>query len=154
VVKAPVKRDRRVTGRRAWAVLVVVLAVVFASSATAKEFGPHDLKLCGRSGCAPIRGAETLHAFSTFAYGEGRVSVVSAPRVGAPSFAIRRVSDGNLIGVVSGRRLDRFRANGIYCGRFHRGVWYRLPARVTRELRKLTAQLVPAKLSATIPRSC
>jgi hypothetical protein len=146
--------ERRSSGRRPWTLLIIVPALLFAAPAAAKEFGPRDLKVCGRSGCVPIRSNEALHAFSTFAYGEGRVTVVASPRVGAASFAIRRVSDGNLIGVVGARRLDRFRVNGINCGRFHRGVWYRLPARVTRELRNLTSDLAPKKLSASIPPSC
>jgi hypothetical protein len=130
----------------------MALALLFAVPAAAKEFGPRDLKVCGRSGCAPIRDVHALSAFSRFTYGDGKVTAVAAPAAGAGSFAIR-FRDGSVVGVAS-RRLDGFRANGINCGRFHRGVWYRLPARITKELQALTSQLRPAKLSASIPRSC
>jgi hypothetical protein len=145
--------ERRSSGPRHWAPLIIVPALLFAAPAAAKEFGPRDLKVCGRSGCVPIRDVHALSAFSMFTYGDGKVTAVAAPAAGTGSFAIR-FRDGSLVGVVATHRLDRFRANGINCGRFHRGIWYRLPARITKELQALTSQLRPAKLSASIRRSC
>lgn len=78
--------------------------------------------------------------------------MVAKPRLGSRTFAIRTI-DGGLIGVV-GHDLQRFRANGINCGRFKRGVWYRLPSSLTTALRTFTTGLRPAELRATIPRSC
>jgi hypothetical protein len=91
--------DRRNGWRRATA-LIGVLGVVFVSSATAKEFGRGDLPVCGAGGCATIRSASAVRAFSVFAFGGGRPRVVPTPRVGSASFAIR-FRDGSLIGVAA-----------------------------------------------------
>ena len=134
--------------------LVVAAMFVCCSAATAKDFGPGDLRVCGAKRCVPIENRDALRAFSAFYYGDGRATVVGRPRLGAPAFEIR-FRNGSAAGIVASAKLDRALVYGLNCGRFRRGRWYRLPARATLEVRRLSAQLVPLRVTRRPPpRSC
>ena len=52
-----------------------------------------------------------------------------------------------MTGIVATARLDRFLSYGVNLGRFQRGIWYRVPARLASELRKLTAGMKPLRVT-------
>jgi hypothetical protein len=136
------------------AVALLALGALLATpQASAKEFRPGDLRVCGRTRCVPIVNRAVLPVFSAFYWGPDRV--VRAPKVpvGAPAFELR-FGNGYVSGIVATRRLDRFRAYGFYCGRFQRGKWYRVPAGAVRELMRLTPSLRPRRVTRIVPRSC
>jgi hypothetical protein len=133
-------------------VLVALIAWLAVGAATAKDFKPGDLRVCNAVKCAAIFDRGALNAFSAFYYGSASVERAAAPPSGASAFRLKL--NGAIVGVAATRRLDRVLAYGLNCGRFERGVWYRLPARAAIGLRRLTAGLVPQRVPRGIPRSC
>jgi hypothetical protein len=133
--------------------LAVLGLLICASVAAAKDFHPGDLRLCGAARCVAVTDRAALRDLSSFVYGTRRVTIVRSPRVGAPVYELR-FRNGYVAGMVGAGRVDRFRSHGVICGRFQRGKWYGLPARVSRELRSLAAPLEPLRLSRAVPRSC
>jgi hypothetical protein len=124
------------------------------SDATAKNFGPGDLRLCGAGRCVSIKDRGVLRAFSSFYYGGPRPGVVDSPRRGAPAFQLR-FRNGYVSGIAGGARLDRMLLYGVNCGRFQRGTWYRLPRPLALWLRELAAPLQPLRVNPrAIPWSC
>jgi hypothetical protein len=133
--------------------LVASTALVASSAATAKDFGPGDLRLCGARKCVAVTDRAVLRALSSFIYSDGRPAPVRTPHVGAPVFRLR-FRDGYVAGMIGAAGLDRFRSHGVICGRFRTGSWYRLPHGVASELRQLTARVTPLRLGTFVPRSC
>ncbi|HLM36212.1 MAG TPA: hypothetical protein VK287_00330 [Gaiellaceae bacterium] len=132
---------------------VLVAATLLAvPAAVAKDFGPGDLRVCGRERCRAIMNPGVMRALSAYYWGPGRVLRAGPVRNGAPAFELR-FRNGYASGLVASTWLNRFRAYGFFCGRFERGKWYRFPARAVAELRMLTAGLEPLRVSAP-PRSC
>jgi hypothetical protein len=137
------------------AIVAAVLAtcgLLAVPSAVAKDFGPADLRVCGRSHCAPIVNKRLLRILSNFYWGPRRVVPVGPVRNGASAFALRW-RDGYVSGLVAGTGLNRFRAHGFFCGRFVPGHWYRFPAEATVWLKRLTAGMRPIRVHAP-PPSC
>jgi hypothetical protein len=118
---------------------------VSAVTATAKEFPPGSLMVCGATQCRAVTDAQS-RAFSDILWGDRPVRRAPTPAVGSPIYQLR-FPGGPLGAIVSSAAI---RVHGINCGRFQRGKWYRLPA----ELRGVTAGLAPKSLRASIPRSC
>jgi hypothetical protein len=131
----------------------VSAALIGTTAASSKEFGPGDLRLCGEVTCVPVTDRAVLGRLGRFIYAEGRPPLAHSPRVGAPVFALT-FRGGYVAGLIGSPRFDRFRSHGVICGRFRRGSWYRVPVRIASELRALTEQLQPRRLSSTVPRSC
>jgi hypothetical protein len=128
------------------------VALLAVPSAVAKDFGPGDLRVCGRHHCVSITNRHLVRILSDYYWGAGRVTrVPRAPRE-APGFELRW-KDGHPSGMVATTKLDRFRAYGFYCERFQRSKWYRFPARAAAALRKLTAGFRPMRVAAP-PPSC
>jgi hypothetical protein len=143
-----------VTLRPYLAVVLVALGVLLATpQASAKDFRPGDLQVCGKARCVPIVNRAVLPVFSAFYWGEGRAPRAPRVLVGAPAFELRFGVD-YVSGIVATKRLDRFRAYGFNCGRFQRGKWYRVPARAVQQLRRLTASLRPLRVTRILPPSC
>ncbi|HEY2938830.1 MAG TPA: hypothetical protein VGJ27_03380 [Gaiellaceae bacterium] len=133
--------------------LVALGAFLSTPQASAKDFGPGDLRVCGKARCVAITNKEILPVFSSFYWGPSRLVRAQKVPVGAPAFELR-FRNGYVSGTVASARLDRFRAYGFNCSRFQRGKWYRVPARAVRELRRLTASLQPRRVTRTVPPSC
>lgn len=133
--------------------LVALGALICVSVAAAKDFRHGDLRVCGAAKCVAVTDRAALRDLSAFIYGTRRVTIVRSPRVGAPAYELR-FRNGYVTGMVGTARLDRFRGQGVICGRFRTGKWYSLPARASRELRSLAARLEPLRLSRAVPRSC
>jgi hypothetical protein len=122
---------------------VAVAALVVTSTATAKEFRPGDLRICSHRHCVAITNRPVLKLLGAFYYsGQKSPPSVRAPHLGAPAFELR-FRNGYVTGIVATPRLDRFLSYGVYLGRFARGTWYRFPASVAQELRRLAAPLSP-----------
>jgi hypothetical protein len=143
-----------VTARCIVAAVLAVAALAVTPAATAKDFRPGDLRVCNAHRCVPIVNRAVLPLLGSFYYSDSHEPRV-APRVrlGAPYFELR-FTNGYVTGITASARLDRFLSYGVNLGRFHRGVWYRIPARLASELRKLTAGMKPLRMThAALARS-
>jgi hypothetical protein len=125
------------------AALGVALAV--AGIASAKEFPPGGLRVCGATQCRVVTDAQA-RAFSALLWGDRPVTRAPAPRLGSPIFQLRFES-GSAGAIISAAAI---RVHGLNCGRFERGRWYRLPA----SLRGVASGLRPKSLRSSVPRSC
>jgi hypothetical protein len=143
-----------VTVRGIVAALLAAAALAAIPAATAKDFGPGDLRVCSAHRCVPITTRAVLPLLGRFYYVDPHgPRVAPRPRLGAPAFELR-FRNGYVTGIVATARLDRFLSYGVYLERFHRGVWYRMPARVSAELRKLTTGMTPLRVTrAALARS-
>jgi hypothetical protein len=145
---------RPLVNRRWFAAAPVVAAVLVASSAaSAKEFRPGDLRVCGATRCVAVMDPGAARGFGAFIYLGRRPAVAGAPRLGATMYRLR-FSNDYVPGIVAGARRDRFLSYGVYLERFQRGHWYRIPPGLARHLRTLTAPLRPARVTrAAVKRS-
>lgn len=123
-----------------------VAALLVAPAATAKEFRPGDLRICGRQGCVKITNPPVLKLLGAFYYSGRSPSTVRSPHLGAQAFELR-FRNGYVTGIAATPRLDRFLSYGVYLGRFARGRWYRIPTRVAKELSRLAAPLEPLRVT-------
>jgi hypothetical protein len=122
-------------------------AVVVVPGATAKDFGPGDLRVCGAAGrCVPVVDAPVLPLLGSFYYSGPQPARAGKPRLGTPYFELR-FRNGYVTGIVATARVDRFLSYGVYLGRFARGTWYGLPSRMAEELRTLSRTLTPLRLT-------
>jgi hypothetical protein len=134
--------------------LLAAAALAATPAATAKEFRPGDLRVCNAQRCAPITNRAVLPLLGKFYYLDVHdPRVAPHVRLGAPYFELR-FRNGYVTGIAASARLDRFLSYGVNLGRFHQGVWYRVPARIAAELRTLTAGMKPLRVTrATLARS-
>jgi hypothetical protein len=135
-----------VTVRGIASVFLAAAALAVIPSATAKDFGPGDLRVCAHR-CVPIVHRAVLPLLGRFYYSDRQVAhVADRPRLGAPAFELR-FTNGYVTGIAASARLDRFLSYGVNTGRFERGIWYRVPARIASELRALTARMKPLRVT-------
>jgi hypothetical protein len=128
-------------------VVAAAAALVVVPGATAKDFGPGDLRVCGAAGrCVPVVDAHVLPLLGSFYYSGPQPVRMSKPRLGVPYFELR-FRNGYVTGIAATARVDRFLSYGVYLGRFARGTWYRLPSRLAEELRALSRTLTPLRLT-------
>ena len=127
--------------------LVAAVLLAPAGAATAKEFGPGDLRVCGATRCVPITRRSVLPLLGSFYYSSRPLRSVRAAPMGAKTYALR-FRNGYTTGIVSTSKLDRFLSFGVNTGRFRARTWYRVPARVSAELRRLSGRLRPLRLDA------
>jgi hypothetical protein len=132
--------------------LIASCGLLLVPAALAKDFGPGDLRVCGRDRCVSITNRPLLRILSSYYYGGWRVHRAAPVRLGTNGFVLR-FRDGYASGMVAGAELKRFRAYGFFCGRFERGKWYRFPARAGAALKRLTAGMQPQRVR-TPPPSC
>jgi hypothetical protein len=121
-------------------------ALVFTSTAAAKEFKPGDLRLCNAKQCHTIRDQSALNMLASFIYMGAQPAKAHAPRLGVPYLQLR-FSNGYFPGIIAGANLDRFLSYGVYLERFRRGVWYAIPPRTAHALRKVAGRLFPLTLT-------
>lgn len=134
------------TARCLVAALLAATALAVTPAATAKDFKPGDLRVCNAHRCVPITNRAVLPLLGAFYYGPHDARVASPARIGAPAFELR-FPNGYVTGIVASARVDRFLSYGVNLQHFHRGVWYRVPARLASELRKLTAGMKPLRVT-------
>jgi hypothetical protein len=144
--------DLRVAERRIEVVRTPLLSLVAASallvlpSASAKDFRPGDLRVCNRTRCIAITNRDVLPVVGSFYYTGPCPARVRRPRLGAPYYELR-YRNGYVTGIVATRRLDRFLTYGVIDQRFARDTWYAVPRKLSRELRRLTVDLRPLRLT-------
>src|SRR6185437_11749148 len=71
------------------AVLIATVALLAVPAATAKDFAPGDLRVCGRTQCVPIMNRSVLRVLSAYYWGPRRVPRAGPVRSGAPGFELR-----------------------------------------------------------------
>jgi hypothetical protein len=133
------------------AALGSTIALLGVPTATAKDFQPGDLRICGAHECIAINDRDALRSLSSFYYMGPEPSVTWPPVYGARAFELR-FTNGYATGVVASSRLDRFLSYGVNLGRFGRRKWYRVPAEAAAELRRLASTLAPLRVTATVLR--
>jgi len=127
--------------------VVVAAGLLVVPGATAKDFGPGDLRVCGAAGrCVPIVDRDVLPLLGPFYYSGPRPARVAKPAMGTGYLELR-FRNGYVTGIAATAKLDRFLSYGVYVGRFARGAWYRLPSRLAAELRTLSETLTPLRLT-------
>jgi hypothetical protein len=125
---------------------LATLGLIVSAAAWAKEIRPGELRICGAEHCRVVTEPAQARAFSSLLWGQSRIPRAPTPAVGSPVFELR-FKDGPAGALINATSI---RVHGLNCGRFKRGKWYRLPAR----LRALTAGLQPRSLRARVPHSC
>jgi hypothetical protein len=129
---------------------LLVGSLILSSGATAKEFKPGDLSVCGASRCASIRSQSVLDALTSFYYNSAQPPVrARAPRLAVPFYRIE-FSNGYISGIVAGAGSDRFLSYGVNLDQFHQRLWYRVPPRALAGLRRLIVGLTPLRLTVAV----
>jgi hypothetical protein len=126
--------------------LSAACALLLLPAATAKDFGPGDLRVCNAARCVPIMKRAVLPSIGAFYYSGPPLSLVTRPPLGTPYFELR-FRNGYATGIVATHRLDRFLSYGVHLERFARDTWYGVSPRFAQELRGLTAGLRPYRLT-------
>jgi hypothetical protein len=122
--------------------LVAAAVLVSIPSASAKDFGPGDLRVCNASRCVPIVKRDVLPLLGSFYYSGPAPAHLRAPGLGAPYYELR-FRNNYVTGIVATRQLDRFLSYGVHLERFRVDQWYAVPRRLSAELRRLTTGLRP-----------
>ena len=144
---------RRMAPRALTCSIVVTAVALLAPPATAKSFGPGDLRICDQERCLGITRPSVLPLLGAFYYHGRKPAEARSPQLGAPAFELR-FRNGYVTGIVATRHLDRFLSYGVNIGHFRRRTWYRVPPRAAAELRRLSAGLQPLRVTrAAVARS-
>ena len=139
--------------RRSIGAVVGASALLILPSASAKDFGPGDLRVCNATRCVAIVNREVLPVLGSFYYSGPAPRRVRKPPLGVGYYQLRFRND-YVTGVVATRLLDRFLSYGVCLGRFAKGDWYAVPRPLAGELRRLTVGLRPLRLTrAALARS-
>jgi hypothetical protein len=132
---------------------VAASALLILPSASAKDFGPGDLRVCNAARCVPIVNRAVLPQLGSFYYSGPALRRLGRPPLGVPYYQLR-FRNNYVTGIVATRRLDRFLSYGVHLERFARDRWYAVPRSLSGELRRLTVGLRPLRLTrAALARS-
>jgi hypothetical protein len=126
--------------------LLAASAILVVPSASAKDFGPGDLRACNATRCVAIVSRDVLPQLGSFYYSGPSPARVRGPSLGAPYFELR-FRNGYVTGIVATRRLDRFLSYGVHLERFARNRWYAVPRELRQELGRLTVGLRPLRIT-------
>jgi hypothetical protein len=127
-------------------VLVAASVLLFLPSASAKNFGPGDLRVCNANRCVAIVKRDTLPLLGSVYYSGPAPAHLRAPVLGTPYYELR-FRNNYVTGIVATGQLDRFLSYGVYLERFKANQWYAVPPRLSAELRRLTAGLRPLRVT-------
>ena len=128
-----------------WTILALS-ALQMAGSASAKDFRPGDLRVCGAENCVSVRDQAVLNSFDRFYYSGPIPASARAPELGVSYFELK-YRNGYVTGIAATPRLNRFLSYGVNTGQFARGRWFRVPPRAAHGLERLTAGLKPLRLT-------
>ena len=126
-------------------ILVAVLgasALLVLPSASAKDFGPGDLRVCNATRCVAIDKPNVLPQLGRFYYSGPAPAHLRAPALDTPYYQLR-FRNNYVTGIVATGRLDRFLSYGVHLERFQANQWYAVPPLLSAEFRRLTAGLRP-----------
>jgi hypothetical protein len=133
--------------RKRFVVAVVAGPVLLAvPAASAKDFRPGDVRVCNAARCVPIVNRSLLPQLTSFYYNGSPPVRRPQPTLGTPYYELR-YRNGYVTGIVATPRLARFLSYGVHDQRFDEDVWYRLPRRLSVELRRLAVGLRPLRLT-------
>src|SRR6266545_4851040 len=121
-------------------------ALLVLTAASAKNFQPGDLRACNRTRCVALVKRDVLPKVGSFYYSGPCPARVRGPKLGAPYYQLR-FRNGYVTGIVATRRLDRFLTYGVHDERFARNIWYAVPRKLSGELRRLTVDLRPLRVT-------
>jgi hypothetical protein len=93
--------------------LVAATVLVSSPSASAKDFGPGDLRVCNASRCIPIVKRDVLPLLGSFYYSGPAPAHLRTPGLGAPYYELR-FRNNYVTGIVATRQLDRFLSYGVH----------------------------------------
>jgi hypothetical protein len=128
-------------------------ALLVLPSASAKDFGPGDLRICNAKRCVAIVDRELLPQLGSFYYSGPPLERVPRAGLGGPYYELR-LDNNYVTGIVATRELNRFLSYGVNLGRFTRSHWYSVPPSLAQELRGLAVGLRPLRLTrAALARS-
>ena len=99
--------------------LVAASVLLVVPSASAKDFGPGDLRVCNATRCVPIVKRDVLPLLGSFYYSGPRLARVRAPALGTPYYELR-FRNNYVTGIVATGQLDRFLSYGVHLERFAR----------------------------------
>ena len=125
---------------------VAGLMLLVLPSASAKDFGPGDLRVCNATRCVPIVTRAVLPQLGSFYYSGPAPAHLGRPGLGTPYYELR-FRNNYVTGIVATRQLDRFLSYGVHLERFTRDEWYAIPHPLSQELRRLTDGLRPLRLT-------
>ena len=128
------------------AVVVVASALLVLPSASAKDFGPGDLRVCNAKRCVAIVDRDVLPQIGAHFYSGPPPAHLQRPALGTPYYELR-FRNNYVTGIVATRQLDRFLSYGVHLERFERDQWYGVQPRFSAEIRRLTAGLRPLRLT-------
>ena len=126
--------------------LVAASVLLFLPSASAKNFGPGDLRVCNATRCVPIVKRDVLPLLGSFYYSGPAPAQLRAPALGTPYYQLR-FRNNYVTGIVATRHLDRFLSYGVHLERFDANIWYAVPRRLSAELQRLTVGMRPLRIS-------
>jgi hypothetical protein len=133
--------------------VLAAAALLILPSASAKDFGPGDLRVCNATRCVAIVNRAVLPQLGSFYYGGPALRHLRRPALGVPYYQLR-FRNNYVTGIVATRRLDRFLSYGVHLERFARDRWYAVPSSLSGEFRRLTVGLRPLRLTrAALARS-
>jgi len=128
--------------KRAFLVALLAAALLALPSASAKDFGPGDLRVCNATRCVPIVKTDAVKLLGPFYYSGPAPAHLRRPPLGTAYYQLR-FRNNYVTGIVATRQLDRFLSYGVHLERFTRDTWYAVPAKLSAELRRLTANMQP-----------
>ena len=126
--------------------LVATSVLLFLPAASAKDFGPGDLRVCNATRCVPIVKPGVLPLLGSFYYSGPAPAHLRVPARGTPYYELR-FRNNYVTGIVSTRQLDRFLSYGVHLERFDANIWYAVPRRLSAELRRLTVGMRPLRVT-------
>jgi hypothetical protein len=133
--------------------LVGASALLLAPSASPKDFGPGDLRVCNTQRCVAIVNRDVLPLVGSLYYSGPHPARVRRPALEAPYYELR-FRNGYVTGIIATRRSTAFSATA--------STWIGSPAtggtqpprRLAKELRRLTTGLRALRLTrAALARS-
>src|SRR4029450_393750 len=126
--------------RALFGALVAAAVLLAVPSASAKDFGPGDLRVCNATRCVPIVKRNVLPLLGSFYYSGPVPAHLRAPALGTPYYQLR-FRNNYVTGIVATRELDRFLSYGVHLERFDANIWYAVPPRLAAGLRRWTLRL-------------
>jgi hypothetical protein len=126
--------------------LAIASALLILPPASAKDFGPGDLRVCNATRCVAVVSRHVLAQLGSFYYSGPSLARVRRPALGAAYYELRFRND-YVTGIVATRQLDRFLSYGVHLERFAAETWYAMPARLSEELQRLTRGLRPLRVT-------
>lgn len=81
-------------------VLAAVVGLLVLPSASAKDFGPGDLRVCNSTRCVAIVDPDVLPYLGAFYYSGSPLARVRGPQLGAPYYELR-FRNGYATGIVA-----------------------------------------------------